>query len=185
MRRYEGDGQLARLARTGAVDYVLTVDSDLFIHRCPNVEAMMGGALEFVHRGGAMQVDKGYDKLRTFAARHGIDVVIPVKKRKKAAGAEEKSRKRFARESVRGDRKTARTRIHSEREMIRVKNYKLLTQMLPMEYKDILDDMIWVCVCLGNLDVGLTSKEYEETVATKRRKTEQAERETPPQGSAP
>ena len=111
-------------------------------------------------------MDKGYDKLRTFAARHGIDVVIPVKKRKKAAGAEEKSRKRFARESVRGDRKTARTRIHSEREMIRVKNYKLLTQMLPMEYKDILDDMIWVCVCLGNLDVGLTSKEYEETVAT-------------------
>merc|ERR1712096_565352 len=73
-----------------------------------------------------MQVDKGYDKLRTFAAKHGIDVVIPVKKRRKVAGAQDKSRKKFARESVRGDRKTARTRIHSEREMIRVKNYKLL-----------------------------------------------------------
>ena len=134
-------------------------------------QAMMGGALEFVHRGGAMQVDKGYDKLRTFAAKHGIDVVIPVKKRRKVAGAQDKSRKKFARESVRGDRKTARTRIHSEREMIRVKNYKLLTQMLPMEYKDILDDLIWLCVCLGNLDVGLTSKDYEETVASKRRKS--------------
>ena len=55
--------------------------------------------------------------------------------------------------------------------MIRVKNYKLLTQMLPMEYKDILDDLIWLCVCLGNLDVGLTSKDYEETVASKRRKS--------------
>ena len=118
-----------------------------------------------------MQVDKGYDKLRTFAAKHGIDVVIPVKKRRKVAGAQDKSRKKFARESVRGDRKTARTRIHSEREMIRVKNYKLLTQMLPMEYKDILDDLIWLCVCLGNLDVGLTSKDYEETVASKRRKS--------------
>ena len=42
MRRYEGDGQLARLARTGAVDYVLTVDSDLFIHRCPNVVLIPG-----------------------------------------------------------------------------------------------------------------------------------------------
>ncbi len=42
VRRYEGDGQLAHLARTGAVDYVLTVDSDLFIHRCPNVVLIPG-----------------------------------------------------------------------------------------------------------------------------------------------
>ena len=37
MRRYEGDGQLAYMARRGDVDYVLTPDSDLIVHRVPRV----------------------------------------------------------------------------------------------------------------------------------------------------
>jgi 5'-3' exonuclease len=34
---YEGDGQLAHMARTGLVDFVLTPDSDLIVHRVPHV----------------------------------------------------------------------------------------------------------------------------------------------------
>ena len=59
--------------------------------------------------------------------------------------------------------------------MIRIKNFNLLTQMISMEYKDILDDIIWVCICLGNMDCGLTSTSWEETVAVKRQRTETAE----------
>eukprot|EP01052_Picozoa_sp_SAG31_P043036 SAG31_NODE_7041_length_1807_cov_1.233021_1_plen_251_part_10 len=33
----EADGQLAQLARTGAVDHVLTIDSDLIAYGCPSV----------------------------------------------------------------------------------------------------------------------------------------------------
>ena len=95
-----------------------------------------------------MQVDKGYDNLRGYAARRGIDVDMPVKKRRKQKN--EETNKQMARESVRRSRGTARTRIHVEREMIRIKNYRLFEQMIPLEYKDILDDLIWIAVCLGN-----------------------------------
>eukprot|EP01045_Picozoa_sp_COSAG04_P019042 COSAG04_NODE_1812_length_5513_cov_55.382342_2_plen_100_part_00 len=32
---------------------------------------------------------------------------------------------------------------------------------IPFEYKDIISDLIWISVCLGNLDQSLTSKDWE------------------------
>ena len=32
---------------------------------------------------------------------------------------------------------------------------------IPFEYKDIINDLIWISVCLGNLDQSLTSKDWE------------------------
>ena len=59
--------------------------------------------------------------------------------------------------------------------MIRLKNFRLLTTMVPFEYKDILDDLVWVAVCLGNLDVGLTSTSWKETIGSKRRREAEGE----------
>ena len=59
--------------------------------------------------------------------------------------------------------------------MIRLKNFRLLTTMVPFEYKDILDDLVWVAVCLGNLDVGLTSTSWKETIGSKRRREAESE----------
>ena len=67
-------------------------------------------------------------------------------------------------------------RVLSRREMIRIKNFRLLTNVIPFEYKDILDDLVWIAVCLGNLDVGVTSTNWKETVGSKR-KREAAEEE--------
>ena len=53
--------------------------------------------------------------------------------------------------------------------------FKLLNGKLPVEYKDILDDMIWCAVCLGNFGVGLTSTDFKETVASRRAKKDKAE----------
>ena len=54
--------------------------------------------------------------------------------------------------------------------MIRIKNFRLLTNVIPFEYKDILDDLVWIAVCLGNLDVGVTSTNWKETVGSKRKR---------------
>ena len=45
--------------------------------------------------------------------------------------------------------------------MKRVKDYTLLRREIPFEYKDIINDLIWISVCLGNLDQSLTSKDWE------------------------
>jgi hypothetical protein len=149
-------------------------------------QTIYSGALESVSRGSCVQVDKGYDGLKRYAARRGIDVDMPVKKRRKQKNTEKN--RPMAREGVRRSRRTARTRIHVEREMIRVskhlketlfapplftwmcvsqiKNYRIFTQTIPLEYKDVLDDMIWIAVCLGNYGVGLTSTEWKETVGS-------------------
>ena len=42
-------------------------------------------------------------------------------------------------------------------------------------YKDILDDLVWVAVCLGNLDVGLTSTSWKETIGSKRMREAEGE----------
>jgi hypothetical protein len=88
------------------------------------------------------------------------------RRKQKKTPSKEESRKQFAPQSVRKSRATARTRIHVEREMIRIKNYRIFTQIIPVEYKDILDDMVWIAVCLGNFGVALTSTEWEETVGS-------------------
>ena len=71
--------------------------------------------LEFVHRGGCIQVDKGYDYLKAYAARYGVHVAMPIKRRSKGKGAPEKSRTPYAQGSVRLSRRIARTRVHVER----------------------------------------------------------------------
>ena len=132
-------------------------------------QAVLAGVLEFVHRNGCILVDKGYRNFRAIAAQHGIRVAMPTKKptnykRNLKRGMK---KKKLARPTIRRNRHVSKGRIHVERKMSRLKNFKLLTNKLPVEYKDILDDMIWCAVCLGNYGVGLTTKNYEETVGSR------------------
>ena len=65
-------------------------------------------------------------------------------------------------QSVQQVRQVAQTRVHDEREMKRLKDFTFLKREIPMEYKDIIHDIVWVSVCIGNYDVPLTSKDWED-----------------------
>jgi len=125
-------------------------------------QAMLSGAVEFCHDGGCLQVDRGYKGLRSEAASTGREVQMPPQQRRLKAGQKEKDRVPFPVESVQQSRRVAGTRIHDEREMKRVKDYTFLKREIPFEYKDIISDMVWVSVCLGNFDVPLTSTEWDD-----------------------
>lgn len=76
-------------------------------------QAILSKALEFVHRGGCIQVDKGYDYLKAYAMRYGVDVAMPIRRRP-GKGPKGKGTP-YAQGSIRLSRRIARTRVHVER----------------------------------------------------------------------
>ena len=126
-------------------------------------QVVLSGLLQFLHRGGCMVLDRGYAGLRQHTSGYGLKVAMPAHRIRLKRGQKKEDRVQVGRESCRYSRRVAKVRSHNEREMRRVKEFRFLKQVVPFEYLDILDDIVWICVCLGNLKCPLTQTNAWET----------------------
>eukprot|EP01050_Picozoa_sp_SAG11_P017019 SAG11_NODE_2396_length_3406_cov_2.071666_4_plen_480_part_00 len=130
-------------------------------------QCVLAGLLEFVWLGSRLLLDRGYKGMHFAARRKKIKVTMPffrIRKKKKSD-----ARKHLGREACRGSKRAAKNRAHNERQMSRLKAFRFFTTRVPVHYKDILDDLVWVAVCLGNLKCPLVETnawrvESEETI---------------------
>ena len=118
-------------------------------------QIVLSGLLRFLYPGGCLVLDRGYAGLRQYSEKFGLRVAMPAYRIRLKAGQKKKDRTQMSRESCRHSRRVAKVRSHNEREMRRVKVYRFLKQPVPFEYKDILSDIVWIAVALGNLKVPL------------------------------
>ena len=117
-------------------------------------QCVLAGLLEFVWPGSRLLLDRGYKGMHFPARKKGVRVTMPffrIRKKKK-----KDQRQQLGREATKMSKRAAKNRSHNERQMSRLKAFRFFTQMVPLEYKDILDDLVWIAVCLGNLKCPLT-----------------------------
>ena len=117
--------------------------------------AVLCGAVDFCHRGGCLMVDRGYKGLRALAARTGRSVEMPGKQIRLKPGQTEKDRVHFPLPTAQHTYTTSSLRVHDERQMRRTKEFTLLKRQMPMEYKDIINDMVLNATFLGNFGIPL------------------------------
>eukprot|EP01052_Picozoa_sp_SAG31_P028744 SAG31_NODE_2799_length_5080_cov_2.022485_4_plen_532_part_00 len=117
-------------------------------------QCVLGGLLEFMWPGSRLVLDRGYKGMHFAARRRLVRVTMPafrIRRKKKTD-----RRTQLGKEAMRKSARTAKNRSHNEREMSRLKGYRLFRQLIPMQFKDILDELVWVAVCLGNFKCPLT-----------------------------
>ena len=122
-------------------------------------QCVLANLLEFLHPGGRLWLDRGYEGMRGAGMEKDIRVTMPLFRHRLAPGQKEEDRIPFAREEALNSMDVAGTRVHNERQMGRTKAFRFLKGVVPFEYKDILDDLVWVrrhCMCLGRSACRLT-----------------------------
>ena len=66
--------------------------------------------------------------------------------------------KQLAARAVKKSRQIASVRIHVERQMERIKNYKIIQGIIPLKLKTSMDQILTVCAVLSNLQNPLVTE---------------------------
>lgn len=101
------------------------------------------GILELCEKGDAIMADKGF-LITDLTTPLGIDMIIPPFKTH-----------RFSRREVEETRRIANLRIDVERAMERVKNFRILSGVIPITLSKRVSKMLKICVDLSNLQFPL------------------------------
>ena len=106
------------------------------------------GLLQQLRPGDAVMVDKGFIHIKGDLDKKNVKLYCPPFKTKN----------QFTKEEVELTRRIASARIHVERKMEQIKNFRLLQGILPLALAPITDDIFFVCAALTNLMPPLVSQ---------------------------
>ena len=129
---------LIGISVTGAVVFVSKLwggsASDVKITRDSSLLAMLD-------KSDAVMVDKGFIHLKSDFEKIGVKLYCPLFKTKE----------QFSKEEVELTRRIASARIHVERKMEQIKNFRILQGVLPIALSKISNELVFVCSALTNL----------------------------------
>lgn len=118
---------------SGAVTFVCGSVSDVHITKeC--------GFIEMLDEGGAVMVDKGFTISELLKEKKVKLYMPPFRKENK-----------FTKSQVETTRRIASARIHVERKMEQIKNYRILQGIMPLSLSGVADELFFVCAALTNL----------------------------------
>lgn len=106
------------------------------------------GLLEALQPGDAVMVDKGFVHLKADFERKCVKLYCPPFKTKS----------QFTKEEVEITRRIASARIHVERKMEQIKNFRILQGIMPLALAPIANDIFFVCAALTNVLPPLVSQ---------------------------
>ena len=112
-------------------------------------QCVLAGLLEFLWPESRLLLDRGYKGMHWPARRKKVKVTMPffrIRKKKKRD-----KRKQLGREAMRPSKRAAKNRAHNERQMSRLKAFRMFRTVVPTLFNEIMDDLVWIAVCLGNL----------------------------------
>lgn len=129
---------LIGISMTGAVTFV----SKLWPGSASDVDITRNsGLIDMLNEGDAVMVDKGFVHLRTDFRPKKIKLYCPPFK----------TNEQFTKSEVEMTRRIASARIHVERKMEQIKNFRILQGILPLALSDIADEIFFVCSAMTNL----------------------------------
>lgn len=99
------------------------------------------GLVDLCEEGDAIMVDKGF-LISDLTTPNGVDLIIPPFKKKK---------KQFLPHEVEATKAIANLRIHVEREMERIKNFRIVQGTMPITMSSQASKIWKICVSLTNL----------------------------------
>ena len=136
---------LVGVSMTGAVVLV----SKLWHGSTSDVEITRKSCLfEQLNNGDAVMVDKGFIHIQSDLKPLGVKLYCPPLKFKT----------RFSKTEVETTRRIASARIHVERKMEQIKNYRILQGVLPLAISDFADHIFFLCSAMTNLLPPLVSE---------------------------
>ncbi|XP_046550060.1 uncharacterized protein LOC124259883 [Haliotis rubra] len=128
---------------------VVTFSSDLYCGSISDKQiTKLSGLVELCEEGDAIMADKGF-LISDFTTPRGIDLIIPPFKTKK---------QQMTQHEVNVTKKIASLRIHVERQMERIKNFRILQGTIPITMASQVTKIWHICVCLTNLQPPLVLK---------------------------
>lgn len=106
------------------------------------------GLINFLQKGDAVMVDKGFIYISYDLKCKGVKLYCPPFK----------SELQFSRSEVETTRRIASARIHVERKMEQIKNFRILQGIMPLALSDFAHQIFFVCAALTNLLPPLVSE---------------------------
>lgn len=136
---------LVGVSMTGVVVFI----SKLWPGSASDVEITRNsGLIHFLKKGDAVMVDKGFIHIANDLKCKGVKLYCPPFK----------SELQFSRSEVETTRRIASARIHVERKMEQIKNFRILQGIMPLAISDFADQIFFVCAALTNLLPPLVSE---------------------------
>ena len=99
------------------------------------------GILDHLNPGDSLMADKGFN-ISDLLVGNCCKLVIPPFLRNKG---------RFSKRNSKKTSKVVKARIHVERAIARIKDFRILQGAIPISLKDILDDIFTICCAITNL----------------------------------
>jgi hypothetical protein len=129
---------LVGISTTGAVVFI----SKLWGGSASDVEiTRRSGLIDMLDSGDAVMVDKGFVHLKSDLSKKGVKLYCPPFKTKD----------QFTKEEVECTRRIASARIHVERKMEQIKNFRILQGTLPLALSPVADAIFFICSAMTNL----------------------------------
>jgi hypothetical protein len=110
--------------------------SDVYISR-------NSGPIDLLEEGDAVMVDKGFFHLNTDFKTKGIKMYCQP--------FMSAAIKQFTKEQIEFTRRVASARIHVEKKMEQIKNFRILQGIMPLSLSGVADSIFFVCSALTNL----------------------------------
>jgi hypothetical protein len=128
---------LVGISTTGAVIFI----SKLWGGSASDVEiTRRSGLIDMLDSRDAVMVDKGFTHIKSDLSKKGVQLYCPPFKTKE----------QFTKEEVECTRRIASARIHVERKMEQIKNFRILQGTLPLALSQVADDIFFVCSAMTN-----------------------------------
>ena len=99
------------------------------------------GLYDLLEEGDAVMVDKGFINIKDDLHQKGVKLYCPPFLTKS----------QFSKKEVEMTRRIASARIHVERKMEQIKNFRILQGVLPLSLCDISDEIFFICAALTDL----------------------------------
>ena len=123
---------------SGAVVFL----SDLYGGSASDVEITRNsGLFNKLNEKDAVMVDKGFANIKSDLSKQGLKSYCPPFK----------TTTQFSKEEVEYTRRIACARIHVERKMEQIKNFRLLQGIMPISLSPLANDIFHICAALTNL----------------------------------
>ena len=128
---------------------VVTFVSDLYCGSISDKQITnKSGLVELCEVGDAIMADKGFP-ISDLTTPKGIELIIPPFKKKD---------RQFSKREVKQTQQIANLRIHVERQMERIKNFRILQGIMPITMSNQVSKIWKLCVRLTNLQPPLVSR---------------------------
>lgn len=129
---------LVGVSMTGTVVFV----SKLWPGCASDIEiTRKSGLIEQLKEGDAVMADKGFVHLHADLKNKGVKLYCPPFK----------TDVQFSKAQVEVTRRIASARIHVERKMEQIKNFRILMGVMPLALSDFAEEIFFVCAALTNL----------------------------------